>query len=143
MFKLDDSGASAEEALGDAAEKHPGSLEVRASWVVCVCVCVCTCGGRSVGQEGTEKGHRNTHTLKNTHTQILLYHGDVLGQRGDISGAMRRFAEAARADPHCPLPFINAARTYLSVRACVCVCVRARVCVCVFVCVCVCVCVSE
>lgn len=45
LFKLDDTGASAQEALAEAAEKYPGSLEVRG--LICmiaftrVCVCVC------------------------------------------------------------------------------------------------------
>lgn len=65
--------------------------------------------------------HSLTPTNTTTHSnhipkqQILLYHGDVLAQRGDLAGAMRRFQEAAHADPACPLPFVNAARAYLSV----------------------------
>ncbi len=48
--------------------------------------------------------------------EVLLYHGDVLGQRGDLLGAMERFKKAAEVDPNCPLPYVNAARAFLSVR---------------------------
>ena len=48
--------------------------------------------------------------------ELYLYYGDVKGQRGDLKGAMESFQRAAELDPTCPLPYLNAARAYLTVR---------------------------
>ncbi|KAM3567056.1 hypothetical protein VYU27_010793, partial [Nannochloropsis oceanica] len=63
-----------------------------------------------------EEALRSAYDKHPSSLEVLLYHGDVLALRGDLQGAMTRFAQAAAVDPSCPLPYVNAARAFLSVR---------------------------
>lgn len=48
--------------------------------------------------------------------EVLTYYGDLCTQKGDLIEALSSFEKAAGKDPVYPLPYINAARTYMAAR---------------------------
>lgn len=48
--------------------------------------------------------------------EVLLYYGDILAEKGNIVSSVAQFSEAHSLDPASPLPFVHAARAYMTVR---------------------------
>ena len=48
--------------------------------------------------------------------ELILCYGDALAQRGDLGKALETFNRASKLDEACPLPYVYAARSLISVK---------------------------